>query len=679
MDGLRLKKELRLPGVFALSLGPMLAAGVFLLPAMVFELAGPASIPAYLTAGLLMIPALMSKAELATAMPRAGGTYYFLDRSMGPLVGTVAGIGTWFALVFKSAFVLVGMGAYLVLFFHFPVKPLAMVLCLLFAGLSITGLRNVGRLQVLFVTIVLALIAYFLLSVLPQVEGAAYRPFFTGDTPSFLGAVGIIYVAFTGLTKVASVAEEVQDLERTIPLGMVYAMGIATLIFILSMTALVGTLEPAVLIDTLTPMADGAAVVLGPVGEKLLTVAAILAFFSAANAGMAAAARYPLAMSRDRLIPGPFERLGRFDTPVNAILLTAGSMALFILLLSPTGIAKLASAFQLLIFGLVNLAVVIMRESGIESYDPGFRAEPYPWIQLVGILAPVILIPQLGLLPLVASGVLVTLSVLWFAFYGRERVERRGALFHVFERMGRSATPGLDRELRQILKEKGLRKEDTFENSIVRADVLHAREGEEVADLLELAAELLSRKLEVPLQHVLGPLTRAASLGETPIGHHIALPHARLEGVESHEVVIVHAPAGLLIPGAEEQVYAMFVLVGPAQEPKQHLRFLAELANRAEEVDFTGRWRTLSRDEEIRGLFLQHAELMELEVRSPRAAGRCIRDIQSRKRCLIALIHRGDHMIVPQGSTELQPGDRLTLIGEEEALQEMKELLERGT
>jgi len=55
-------------------------------------------------------------AELATAMPRAGGTYYFLDRSLGPMVGTVAGAGTWLALVFKSAFDLIGLGAYLVLF-----------------------------------------------------------------------------------------------------------------------------------------------------------------------------------------------------------------------------------------------------------------------------------------------------------------------------------------------------------------------------------------------------------------------------------------------------------------------------------------------------------------------------------------------------------------------------------
>jgi basic amino acid/polyamine antiporter, APA family len=68
---------------------------------------------AYLVAAVFILPAMLSVAELATAMPRAGGAYYFLDRSLGPLVGTVGGLGTWLALVLKSAFALVGMGAYL--------------------------------------------------------------------------------------------------------------------------------------------------------------------------------------------------------------------------------------------------------------------------------------------------------------------------------------------------------------------------------------------------------------------------------------------------------------------------------------------------------------------------------------------------------------------------------------
>ena len=68
---------------------------------------------AYALAGLALVPAMLSKVELATAMPRSGGAYYFLDRSLGPLAGTIGGLGTWLALVLKTAFALVKMGVYI--------------------------------------------------------------------------------------------------------------------------------------------------------------------------------------------------------------------------------------------------------------------------------------------------------------------------------------------------------------------------------------------------------------------------------------------------------------------------------------------------------------------------------------------------------------------------------------
>jgi len=88
----KLKKNLTLFDVYAMSTGAMFSS---------------------LLAGFLILPAMYCMAELSTAMPKAGGTYYFLDRAMGPLMGTIGGLGSWIAVVFKSAFALVGMGAYL--------------------------------------------------------------------------------------------------------------------------------------------------------------------------------------------------------------------------------------------------------------------------------------------------------------------------------------------------------------------------------------------------------------------------------------------------------------------------------------------------------------------------------------------------------------------------------------
>ena len=108
-----LTRSLGLRHVFALSTGAMLSSGLFLLPGLAVAKAGPSAVLAYLIAGLLAVPAMLSVAELASALPKAGGAYYFLERALGPSVGTVAGLGTWLSLVLKDAFALVGMSCLL--------------------------------------------------------------------------------------------------------------------------------------------------------------------------------------------------------------------------------------------------------------------------------------------------------------------------------------------------------------------------------------------------------------------------------------------------------------------------------------------------------------------------------------------------------------------------------------
>ena len=108
----RLKKELGLRDVYTIATGATLSAGLFLLPGLAAREAGPAIVLCYLLAAIPLVPAMLSIVELSTAMPRAGGSYYFLDRALGPLFGTIGGIGTWLALVLKTAFALVGIGSY---------------------------------------------------------------------------------------------------------------------------------------------------------------------------------------------------------------------------------------------------------------------------------------------------------------------------------------------------------------------------------------------------------------------------------------------------------------------------------------------------------------------------------------------------------------------------------------
>ena len=154
-----LKKELGLAGVFCIAAGAMISSGLFILPGIAFAKAGPAMILAYLLAGVLVIPAMLSKAELATAMPKAGGSYFYIERSMGALPGTIAGLANWFSLALKSAFALVGIGAFAKLAWpgisEMEMKAIAIGFCVLFSVLNLVGVKYVSRIQVFLVLILL--------------------------------------------------------------------------------------------------------------------------------------------------------------------------------------------------------------------------------------------------------------------------------------------------------------------------------------------------------------------------------------------------------------------------------------------------------------------------------------------------------------------------------------------
>ncbi|MDP8260690.1 MAG: amino acid permease [Candidatus Gygaella obscura] len=143
-----LKKQLTLLDVFSVATGAMISSGIFILPGLAFAKAGPAVILSYFLAALICIPTLFSQAELTTAMPKAGGDYFYIMRGFGPLLGTIAGFSSWFVLSFKGAFALIGMGEFLSVFSNLSFHIVAMVLCVFFVILNLIGVKFAGRFQV---------------------------------------------------------------------------------------------------------------------------------------------------------------------------------------------------------------------------------------------------------------------------------------------------------------------------------------------------------------------------------------------------------------------------------------------------------------------------------------------------------------------------------------------------
>jgi amino acid transporter len=594
-------------------------------------------------------------------MPRAGGVYYFLDRSLGPLVGTVGGVGTWLAVSLKAAFALVGMGAYLALFFpELPIREIAIGFTLIIGALCLYGAKTSGGFQVLLVIGLLCILAAFIGGGLPLLQGSHFEAFFEPEASSILSTAGFVYISYVGVTTVASLAEEVKDPERNLPLGVFLALGTAILVYGLGTSVIVGLVPPDRLAGDLTSAATAADILIGGWGTVLISVAAILAFTSVANAGLLSASRLPLAMSRDHLAHPALRHLGRRGTPTYSILLTVGLIVVVLVFLDPMYIAKLASAFQLTVFGLASVAVIVMRESRIESYDPGYRSPGYPWMQLFGVTAAGVLIVEMGTAPALFCVALVGLSSAYYWFYGRARIDRTGAIFHVFQRLGERRSPGLDPELRSLLKEKGLREEDPFEEVIARAETLDAADGMSFEDVVEQASALLAPRLPCSAENLREGFLQGTRIG---VGSLLGTPHS------------------------SEPVYALCFLVSPEHDPARHLRLLAQIASRVDQDDFQPAWLDAGDEHALKEVLLRNERFLSLGVHRGSSTeallGRAIREISFPDGCLVAIVRRSDEVIVPRGSTVLHEGDWLTVIGTPSGIrhlhQQFPDELEHGT
>ncbi len=580
-----LTRSLGLRHVFVLSTGAMLSSGLFLLPGLAAAEAGPSAVLAYLLAGVVAVPAMLSVAELSTAMPRAGGAYYFLMRAYGPAVGTVSGMATWLSLVLKDAFALVGMSAYLNIVFDVPAKPLAVVLIAGFTVVNILGTRASALVQMLLVGFVLAVMGWFVVAGLPQTGsggGGSLDPFFADGTGGLVSVIGLVFVSYGGLTKVASAAEEINDPSRNIPLGMGLSLLVSTALYTLGVLVAVAVVPASQLHDDLAPIYTAAVEVMPTAGAVLVVVAAMAAFSSATNAGILAAARYPLAMSRDRLVGERLGRLNRFNTPAWGVALTGLGMAVVVLALDVAAIAKVASAFVLLTLALVNSAVLVLRASRIASYAPGFTAPLFPYLQLAGIVIDVYLIVELGAVALLLTGASVVLGVAGYLFYGRTRSLHVGAIYHVFERWGRLVDRGLDRELSAAVQSHGVRSADEYPGLIARAAVVNIGDGEDINEAAVRASEVLSSQTNVDVATVTDRFLESGSLWIQPSELHPTATPVAFFDTDDDYLVIVRAAGGIRIPaawgGRDERVKALFFLAGCSAEPGRVLRLAGELA-----------------------------------------------------------------------------------------------------
>jgi amino acid transporter/mannitol/fructose-specific phosphotransferase system IIA component (Ntr-type) len=615
----KLKKQLGLLDVFSVAAGAMISSGLFVLPAIAFAKAGPAVIISYLLASILIIPSILSKAELATAMPRAGGTYFYVERSMGSLWGLFSGMAAWFSLALKSAFAVVGMAVFVevVLQIVFGIqlsdwhhKAIAVLCCLAFTALNIISVKQTGRFQVLLVTVLLAILAVFVALGSRAAEPVRYSGFMAKGWGAVLATAGLVFISFGGLTKVASIAEEVKHPGKNIPYGMILAWFVVTVFYISVITIMVGVVDGTDLLSNetrLMPISLAAGKFMGPAGFTILGLAAIAAFITTINGGILASSRSPLAMSRDQLLPPVLAKINsRFHTPHISVLLTAGFMITAIVFLELEMLVKTASTLMILLFTLANASVIIMRESRIQSYRPRFKSPLYPYLHIFAIIAYVVLIVDMGKVPLLISAGFVVISAGWFRLYVSKRVGRASAAMHVVERVTdrELKTVTLENELRDILWERDEIVADRFDQLIRKCKILDMPGQVSAEKVFRLASTILAERLDTDEYVLFEKFLHREAEGSTVIQPGLAIPHIIVDGQSKFDVLLVRAVKGIDFPHSPDPVKTMFILAGTRDERNYHLRALMAIAQITQEKNFEQRWLTARDAETIRNLIL---------------------------------------------------------------------------
>lgn len=691
----KLSKELGLVDVFALSTGAMFSSAFFILPGLAANYTGPSVFLSYLLGAFLIMPAMFSIAELATAIPRAGGVYFLLDRSLGPMMGTVGGIGTYLALILKTAFALVGIGAYTALFFDAPIRILAVFLTIFFMVINILGAKKTTGVQnflVFFLISVLLLFTvegirtFFELGVSTVVENQL-TPFAKNGLSGIFTTAGFVFVAYLGLTEAASVAEEIKNPERNIPLGMFLSLLVTALFYVIGIFLMVALIPYSEFKQDLTPVWTASKIVFKwippKVGGLLVVSAAIAAFASTGNGGLMSASRYPMAMARDQVFPSIFKKISRFNTPVFSILLTSAIMLTFILVLSEEGIARMASTFQLIIFILINFAVIVMRNSQIETYDPGYHSPFYPWMQIFGMVSSFLLVAYMGWGPIVFCMAVIAFAMLWYWYYARKYVKREGAIFHWFALLGKKQHIGLENELLHILKEKGLREGDPFDQMVVQAKItqLGFNEVEFKALVRDVANDFAQSIANIDAKELKREILKVTSIDPALVIPRVSILHGKVDGLIKPMLHIVVSQKGVEKPmekgeiAAEDNIRVFFFMLSQTENPKLQLRMLSRLMDIVERENFVDHICSISNEREVKEYLLHNDRYITLELIRDTSTepliDKMMKELRFPQDVLVAMVQRNDSIITPRGDTQLKEGDIITIIGEPKGIKHL--------
>jgi len=330
--GRPLKRSLGLWMATALVIGNMVGSGVFLLPASLAGEAGPVSILAMVFTGVGALLLALVFASLGRAFPRTGGPYAYARRAFGDFIGFQTAWGYWIAAWAGNAAIAIAFVGYFAVFWgdlgtnSLLGAAVAVGLIWLLTAINVLGVRESGWVQV--VTTVLKFVPLTLIGVIGlfYIDTDNLTPFApAGGGDWHIGAAATLALwAFIGLESATVPAEEVKDPERTIPRATILGTLVTTVVYVVSIVAIMGIIPRGELVGSSSPFADAAGSMWGGSWDKVIALVAMISAAGALNGWILLQGRIPLAAAEDDLFPKRFAHVhGTRRTPVFGLVVSS--------------------------------------------------------------------------------------------------------------------------------------------------------------------------------------------------------------------------------------------------------------------------------------------------------------------------------------------------------------------
>ncbi|MFC7850655.1 APC family permease [Arthrobacter sp. NPDC057388] len=369
----QLQRRLGVADATAIGLGSMLGAGVFVVFAPAARLAGNLLLVAIAVAGAVAYCNAVASAQLAAKYPQSGGTYVYGRKQLGEWPGFLAGWGFVTGKSASCAAMALTFGQYVAPQFATPVAVAAVAAL---TGVNLLGITRTAFLTRILLAVVLATLAFVATASIlgPHVSGAGAFSGPAGAVSGLAGAVsdstwgilpaaGLMFFAFAGYARIATLGEEVKDPARVIPRAVLGALAGALVIYLLLGALLLVHLPVEVLASSTAPLLDAVEQSRLSAGAPVVQAGAAAASLGALLALITGVGRTAMAMARERDLPGPLARVGgRHPVPVTAELAVAAVVVLLLLTTDVLTVVGFSSFGVLLYYAVTNAAAFTLRD-----------------------------------------------------------------------------------------------------------------------------------------------------------------------------------------------------------------------------------------------------------------------------------------------------------------------------